>query len=1113
MFAKDLNAPQDAQFSEFSKATFDAFGQAAAVKLSAASSSLVADGQATDTITATVVDANGNPVANYNGTISFQGTGNGKDANHNYTPYVTTSSGAYIEGGSVDTSTNVETFNVVNGKATLTVVAPTSITGTSDSIQVNWTDPNGSTQNASTTVHYSTAQAQAFKLSTPSSLLSAGGSITVPIQVLDQAGNPVTLNQDYTVTATVTGDAYFPGNTQSQTFTFAGGQGSVTLDAPSYASGPVTLSVSGSISGGATLNSAATTLTVGEPGTAAKLAVNLPSNNPYLINGQISADNTSQTVDLSGTVEDANGFTTTKSAPSSVKYTITMGGSTVTTGTVPVTNGTFVVPFGGSTTTFGTAGTYTVTVSASGLASASQNVIVVPGQAAALTITPSVATSDVLASNPTTTVTAQLQDAEGNNVAQAGQTVDFYVTGPSGSQLNGGTTYTSASTPLAVTTNGNGQASVTLTLPTGVGNTATVTAMWNGHSQTTGTIKEVGLATTNVSVTPGQTTAYPAGTAAGNATTPMFTIKATDNYGDLANGDVLRVTLPQGLFGGADVASNFVGGTATPVAGSNNLEYDVTTAGQPITFYGATPQTVGNYTIKVQDLSAPTQPSGVANVAVTAGALQGFALFSNGTDLAQSGATAVSVPSDSTMSFTVSPVDAGGNIIPADAAYVVTLPTINGITWENTAGIPITSVTIAAGQTSATVVAANSAASAVTVGPSNATVTGAPDTTSVKVTGTTTLGTGSSTVFTVTTVNSSGQALPNETVYLSVPTSEGTLSAAQVVTNSQGQASFTYTAPASVGTYPITVRVGGGTADVSGLASTTTENVSVDPSGLGTITLDPTGASAAGYSTTVGYWLNGEFANATTSPLHAVDFTALNANGTPVAGGTVTVNAASGVEVASTEGGTPGSTATITVNSSGVGTVYVENTSTSGAIPTGTVSTPGSVASGTTLFSVAGVSGALAAATPTTVTTLANFAPGTLVSSGSISATSGATLAFGSGLQPASTSGTTNYFNFQVAEYEPGTTDLADVQVAIPSGGTAVGSLTVSGSTITLYNTSGSVITQGSATASASFENGTTAFSATKGYIFSIGEADSNATAAPAQPVTYTNDGYSRAGS
>lgn len=68
VYAKDLDAPQNASFAVWDSKNIAVYGQAAAVKLSAASSSLVADGTATDTITATVVDASGNTVANYNGT-------------------------------------------------------------------------------------------------------------------------------------------------------------------------------------------------------------------------------------------------------------------------------------------------------------------------------------------------------------------------------------------------------------------------------------------------------------------------------------------------------------------------------------------------------------------------------------------------------------------------------------------------------------------------------------------------------------------------------------------------------------------------------------------------------------------------------------------------------------------------------------------------------------------------------------------------------------------------------------------------------------------------------------------------------------------------------------
>ena len=69
VYAKDLNAPQDAQFALDQVMWQEVFGKAASVTLTPSSSTLAADGAASETITATVLDKNGNVVADYNGPV------------------------------------------------------------------------------------------------------------------------------------------------------------------------------------------------------------------------------------------------------------------------------------------------------------------------------------------------------------------------------------------------------------------------------------------------------------------------------------------------------------------------------------------------------------------------------------------------------------------------------------------------------------------------------------------------------------------------------------------------------------------------------------------------------------------------------------------------------------------------------------------------------------------------------------------------------------------------------------------------------------------------------------------------------------------------------------
>ncbi|WP_241713724.1 transglutaminase domain-containing protein [Sulfoacidibacillus ferrooxidans] len=109
--------------------------------LSGSVSSLVANGTAMDTITAAVVDQNGNVVSNENGTITLQGTSNGIDANHQSAPYVTLPSGAMVEGG-VTNGTDTEYFTLNQGIAMITVIAPDSVPASNDQLTVYLVNSN-----------------------------------------------------------------------------------------------------------------------------------------------------------------------------------------------------------------------------------------------------------------------------------------------------------------------------------------------------------------------------------------------------------------------------------------------------------------------------------------------------------------------------------------------------------------------------------------------------------------------------------------------------------------------------------------------------------------------------------------------------------------------------------------------------------------------------------------------------------------------------------------------------------------------------------------------------------------------------------------------------------
>jgi hypothetical protein len=799
-------------------------------------------------------------VGNYNGTVTVSGNGNGIDSNNNQAPYVTLTNGAKVEGGTVNTTTNIETFTVTNGVAKITVVAPATVNTTTpyDTLAVNLSGANGtviSTQ--SVQVPYVSQTATSLQLKPANSKIAANGSDAILVLALDQNGVPM-LTGTYTTTVTVSGPAYFSGNSQSQQITFnqygTPGNvtgGTVTVTALASASGTVTLNVTGTTNTGSSLTAGSTTLIVGTPGAAAVQTLSIDKSVAQVGANQVKADtvNISNPNFIDGQITDANGFNTTTSLPSTVNYTVTLNGNTVASGSVPVSSatGAFNIPFGGTVGNSNeyTAGTYTITTTAPGLSNGSIQVTVVPGAISAVTVTPSVAT-DVAYSNPSQTVTVQLQDAENNNVQLSGVPVSIWLSGvgtttTTGTTLNGSTAYTSQATALVVNTDGTGKATATVQIPQGVGNKAVVSALatYNGVTTPTvssGTITEVGNTASAVTVTASQTTPYTAGV---NPTANPFTIVPKDNFGDVMVGDVLQITVPaNSIIGsganGALAATDFAGtdGTFNSNAGIKALgngvyQVQVASSATQVTIKNTIKfGNVGSYTLTVQDISSPSAPTGTVNFSVAQGLVTGFALFDSAGNNVSAATTPEYIQAGSNAQFTLKPVDAAGNVVSADANYTVTLPvdqTTGEVTWRtNLSGAGVSTVTFTAGQNAQTVYLVNNATNqTVSIGNqgqgahavnaafggtgitdtpvaapfgSGSTLTGGVALSSGSAPNYTDTYNGSSAVtYTVTVKDSSGNALANQAVYLNIdPLSTapaGTLSATVVYTNAQGQVS------------------------------------------------------------------------------------------------------------------------------------------------------------------------------------------------------------------------------------------------------------------------------------------------------------------------------------
>ena len=254
-------------------------------------------------------------------------------------------------------------------------------------------------------------------------------------------------------------------------------------------------------------------------------------------------------------VEDAHGNVATSST-ATVTATITgpNGFSQTVTGTA--VNGTAGLNL--SSVALNTAGTYTVTASSNGLTSAVSTVMVTPGAAAQLSASPTPAS--ITSGSNLGTVTATVQDANGNTVSSSTAAVTATITGPNG--------YSHTVTGTAV----NGVASLNLSsLNLTAAGSYTVTTSSNGLTG----------AVSNVTVTAGAATQLTTSSApsmvvsGGNLGTLTTTVQ--DANGNTVTGSTATVTE---TITGPNGYSHVVTGTAVNgVANINLSALNLTTAG------------------------------------------------------------------------------------------------------------------------------------------------------------------------------------------------------------------------------------------------------------------------------------------------------------------------------------------------------------------------------------------------------------------------------------------------------------------------------------------------------------------------------------------------------
>lgn len=455
------------------------------------------------------------------------------------------------------------------------------------------------------------------------------------------------------------------------------------------------------------------------------------------------------------------------------------------------------------------AGTYTLVVkdtASSGMLTAAAPITfnVTPDTTDKYNLSESLSSNYVAAANPTTTVSVQVQDKYGNNVAQAGVPVVLTATTASTAKggFNGGSLVATPAS-ITVTTNTSGVATATFTTQAYNGiawsitasSTDTSTHATGYASSTASTVNVVYQPVASLSLAlSDQTTSSTSQVTADHQLDAV--ISELDQYGNTINtnneNDTVKVTLsnpnainwptlPLGT--SFDSTAGTIQGTVTDV--------NAYLAQATLKAYQA-----GNVTFTVQDLSN-SAAAGSAAITVIPGLFQGgFGLFdSNGKLISPT--NEISATANVPVAVYLRPVDAEGNVVTANNAENVTLNGAGGQFSTVSGGAASNVISFPNGGNSLTLYYVNGTTS--TYAPSfTSSVVAAANVALVSSTGG---------VLTYKVTDANGVAITGATVNFTVAMTGtdsdadtdvvGTLSATSGTTNASGEVTVTYTAPAA----------------------------------------------------------------------------------------------------------------------------------------------------------------------------------------------------------------------------------------------------------------------------------------------------------------------------
>ncbi|MES1247893.1 MAG: invasin domain 3-containing protein, partial [Actinomycetota bacterium] len=541
--------------------------------------SSVASG-ATKTLTAAIEDANGNVVTSDNSTV---------------VTFAKTSGTGTLSGLGNATPTN--------GVASLTVTGATA-----GSVTVTASAGALSSSNSTFSVTVGPAAKVVFTSGTTS--VAAGANKTLTAEVRDANNN------------VETGD-----NSTVVTFAKTSGTGTVTgLGNATVSAGVATLTVTGGTAGSITVTASSGALTT----STSTFSVTTGTTTRVVFTSGTGSVTSGSTKTLTAQLQDAQGNLISSDNSTVITFSKTGGAGTVTgLGTATVSGGVATLNVTGSL-----AGSLTVTASSGSLTSDTSTFSVTTGAASKIVFTSGAGN---VASGGTKSLTAALEDANGNVITSDSTTVITFAKNSGAGTVTGLGTATASSGVASLTVTGQVAGAITVGASSG--------ALTSGSSSFNVVAGTADATTSTLSVSPGSITAD-------GTSTSTVTIRTKDSNGNAitTGGDTIAVSTSRGSFPAGCVLA------CTPVDNGD-----------------------GSYTVVL------TSSTTAGTAAVTA-TLNGLPMTANGTVSFVPGPAAkvvitsgtASVASGSTKTLTAEVRDANNNLETSDSSTVVTFAKTSG---------------------------------------------------------------------------------------------------------------------------------------------------------------------------------------------------------------------------------------------------------------------------------------------------------------------------------------------------------------------------------------------------------------------------------------------------